>query len=46
MGHEPEQCILLRLLTIKRGVELGKEQGPAVKFPVLKLFQAWYREEI
>ena len=35
MGHEPEQCLLLQLLPLKGG---GKEWGPAVKFPVLKLF--------
>ena len=38
MGHEPKQCLLLQLLPIKGGVEQGKEQGPAVKFPVLKFY--------
>ena len=39
MGHEPKQCLLLQLLPVKGGVEQGKEQGPAVKFPVLRLFR-------
>ena len=38
MGHEPKLCLLLQLLPIKGGVKQGKERGPAVKFPVLKLF--------
>ena len=38
MGHEPEQCLLLQLPQVKGGVEQGKEQGPLVKFLVLKLF--------
>ena len=38
MGHEPKLCLLLQLLPIKGGVEQGKERGPAVKFPVIKLF--------
>ena len=46
MGHEPKQCLLLHLLPVKGGVEQGKEQGPAVKFPVLMLFGAGYREGI
>ena len=38
MGLEPKQCLLLQLLPIKGGEKQGKEWGPAVKFPVLKLF--------
>ena len=37
MGHEWEQCLLLQLLPINGRVGKGMEQGPAVKFPVLKL---------
>ena len=44
MGHESEQCLLLQLLPIKGGVAQGKEQGPEVKFPVLKLFGTGYGE--
>ena len=38
MEHELQQCLLLQLLPLKGGVEQGKEQGPAVKFPVLKFY--------
>ena len=40
--RESKQCLLLQLLPIKGGVE----QGPAVKFPALKLFGTEYEEEI
>ena len=46
MGHEPQQCLLLQLLPIMGGVEQGKERGPAVKFPALKLFRTRYGEGI
>ena len=36
MRHKPKQCLLLQLLPLKGGVEQGKEQGPAGKFPALK----------
>ena len=35
MGHEPKQCLLLQLLPLKGAVEQGKEQDPAMRFPVL-----------
>ena len=40
----PEGCLLLQLLPIKGGVGQGKEWGPAVKFPVSKLFGTRYME--
>ena len=40
------KCLLLQLLPLKGGVGQGKEQGPAVKFPVLKLFRTGYREGV
>lgn len=46
MGQEPKQCFLLQLLSVKGGMEQGKEWGPAVKFPVLSLFGAGYGEGI
>ena len=39
MGHELKQCLLLQLLPKKGGVGQGKEQGPAVKFPIFKVVQ-------
>ena len=46
MGHELQQCLLLQLLPLKRGVGQGKDRGPVVKFPVLKLFQTGHGEGI
>ena len=43
MGREPKQCFLLQLPPLKGGVGQGKEQGPALKFPVLKLFTGYGR---
>ena len=37
MRHELEQCLLSQVLPAKGRVEQGKEWGPVVKFPVLKL---------
>ena len=34
MGHEPKQCLLLQLLPLKGVVEQGKEQDPAMRFPL------------
>ena len=39
MGHEPEQCLLPQLLPLKGAMDQGKQWGPVVKFPVLKLFR-------
>ena len=40
MGREPEQSFLLQLLPVKgRWGRQGKERGPAVKLPILKLFR-------
>ena len=42
MGREPQQGLRLQLLPIQGGEEPGKEGGPAVKFPALKLFRTGY----